>query len=427
MHIFNCFATLRTLYNPFHKLGRYLSTNGRDGPLKNIKVLDLTRIVAGPYCSMILADLGADVIKIERPGTGDEARKWGPPFINDTDETCYFMCLNRNKRSVCVDMKSQEGKDIILKLSTKCDVLIENFVPGTLNKLGLGYEDIKRISPHLIYCSITGYGSRGPYKNRPGYDVIAASYGGLMSITGPRNGPPCKVGVAVTDIATGLYAHGAILAALLERAATGKGQKIDCNLLSTQVASLINIGANYLNAGEVGEKWGSSHVSIVPYRAYATLDNKFITIGSGSDMQFQNLCEKLEIKALSHNNLYKSNKDRVANRESLDSILEAKFKTKTLEEWLVILEGASFPYGPVNDMAQVFEDEHIKDIGLVKEIKHPKAGSVKVVGPPVEFSMSTNSVYSPPPLLGQHTEEVLADVLGYSKEEIEELKNKNIV
>lgn len=420
-------TVFRKIYNAVKYHGVKYSTEKREGPLTNVKVLDLTRIVAGPYCTMILGDLGAEIIKVERPGTGDESRKWGPPYVNNTNETCYFVCLNRNKKSICIDLKTKEGREVVLELSKKCDVLVENYVPGVLNKLGLGYEDVEKVSPHIIYCSLTGYGSKGPYKNRPGYDVIAASIGGLMSITGPQDGPPCKVGVAMTDIATGLYAHGAILAALIAKQKTGKGQKIDCNLLSTQLACLINIGSNYLNAGEEGQKWGSSHVSIVPYRVFETLDNEYLTIGGGSDMQFADLCKKLKLNELPNDEKFKSNKDRVANRKLLETILEERFKSKSLNDWLEILEGSTFPYGPVNKMSQAFNDRHVKDIGLVKEVTHPIAGTVKMVGPPVEYSWSKNEVSSPPPVLGQHTNEVLQNILGYSAEKIEELKKNRIV
>ena len=386
-----------------------------EGPLKNIRILDLTRIVAGPYCTMILGDLGADIIKIEKLGSGDETRRWGPPFVNDTTETCYFVGLNRNKKSVCIDLKVQEGKEIIMNLSKKCDVLIENFVPGKLNKLGLGYEDVKKVSPHIVYCSLTGYGWKGPYKQKPGYDVIAASYGGLLSITGPENGPPCKPGVAMTDIATGLYAHGAILAALFQRLKTGQGQHIDCNLFSTQLACLINIGSNYLNAGQEGKKWGNSHASIVPYRSYETSDAEYLTIGAGSDSQFEELCNRLEITFISEceKSKYKKNSDRVLNRVELDNIIQNKIMEKSLKEWLIILEGSSFPFGPVNKISQVFNDKHIKEINLIKEVNHDIAGKIKMVGPPVEFSNSPNNVCLPPPILGEHTVEVLKNILNY--------------
>nr|CAD7442676.1 unnamed protein product [Timema bartmani] len=319
-------------------------------PLAGLKVIDLTRIVAGPYCTMILGDLGAEVIKVEVPGTGDEARKWGPPFVKDSKDTCYFAALNRNKKSICVNLKSKKGQELVYDLARQCDVLVENYVPGKLRQFLLDYESVQTVAPHLVYCSLTGFGPKGPYSKRPGYDVIAASMGGLLNITGPKEGEPCKVGVAVTDIATGLYAHGAIMAALLQRARTGRGQKIDCNLLSTQIACLINVGSNYLNAG-----------------------------------------------------------------------LEAR--QKTLSDWLDILEGAPFPYGPVNNIAQVFADPHVQELGLVKQMEHPTTGTIyKVVGPPVGFSEGVNAVRLPPPMLGEHTEQVLTQLLGYSQDRIHSLK-----
>jgi len=396
-------------------------------PLSNVRVLDLTRIVAGPYCTMILGDMGAEILKIENPDGGDEARKWGPPFVDSTSESCYFICLNRNKKSICIDLKKAEGLKIVNELAEKCDVLVENYVPGKLEKLGLGYEEVAGINPRLVYCSITGYGQDGPYKNRPGYDVIASSIGGLMNITGPYDGEPCKVGVAMTDIATGLYAHGAILSALYQRTHTGIGQKIDCNLLSTQLACLINIGSNYLNAGVEGGRWGSSHPSIVPYRTYKSKDGRYITIGAGSDLQFQDLLKKLDIADVITDTRFKTNKDRIKNREILDEMLMRTFGEKNLNDWEKILENASFPWGPVNSLEQAFNDEHVKDIGIVKTLEHPVAGEVKVVGPAVQFSGAANLVRSSPPTLGQHTQEVLGEILGFSEEVIGDLKKKKII
>lgn len=321
-------------------------------PLNGIRVLDLTRIVAGPYCTMILGDLGAEILKVERPGDGDEARKWGPPFFEGTQESTYFMSVNRNKKSVCINLK--RGKNIIYDLAQTCDVLVENYVPGKLDSIGLGYEDIAKIAPRLIYCSLTGYGSQGPYANRPGYDVIAASLGGLLHITGPKDGPPCKVGVAMTDLATGLYAHGAIMAALLQRSKINKGQWIQCNLLSTQVASLINIASNYLNGNKEASRWGSEHESIVPYEAFPTKDG-FMTVGTGSDLQFLELIKRLQLTELINNNKFKNNTARVKNRMELLQILRDVFKKKTNQEWSAIFEGASFPYGAVNNIKEVNE------------------------------------------------------------------------
>ncbi|XP_043275213.1 succinate--hydroxymethylglutarate CoA-transferase [Venturia canescens] len=393
-------------------------------PLDGVRVLDLTRIVAGPYCTMILGDLGAEILKIERPGTGDESRHWGPPFFEGTQESTYFASVNRNKKSICIDLK--RGRDIIYELAKKSDVLVENYVPGKLSKMGLGWEEMKRVAPQLVYCSLTGYGTSGPYSQRPGYDVIAASIGGLLHITGPKDGNPCKVGVAMTDLATGLYAHGAIMAALLQRSKTQQGQWIQCNLLSTQVASLINVASNYLNAGKEATRWGSEHESIVPYEAFPTKDG-FMTVGTGSDAQFLALLERMGLQELAENPKFFNNTLRVKYREELLAILREKFKTKTNEEWSEIFLNAPYPYGPINTIGQVFEDPHIKHIGLVEELPHSTVGSVRVVGPPVKYSYAKNAARSAPPTLGQHTHEVLKNLLNYNDETINGLIKYKIV
>lgn len=427
MKFINEFANKQLKY-----LGKYSLNNRRcycnspNNILEGIKVIDMTRIIAGPFCTMILGDLGAEIIKIEKPGSGDEARKWGPPFINNTSESCYFLSVNRNKKSICVDLKSQEGKEIIYELAKCSDILVENYVPGTLDNLKLGYDDLKGIAPQLIYCSITGYGSKGPYMKRPGYDVIAQSVGGLLNITGPIDGEPVKVGVAVTDIATGLYAHGAILAALVHKTKTGKGQKIDCDLLSTQIASLINIGSNYLNSGKEAQRWGTAHESLVPYQMFKTADG-YLTVGAGSDLQFKDLCEKIERKDLSSDPKYKSNALRVENRKELTGILETILRTKTNKEWMDIFVESSFPCGPVNKLNEVFSDPHVKSIDLVKTLEHPKMGKINIVGPPVKYSDALNEVRSPPPLLGEHTENVLKNCLKYNEEKINHLKRKKVI
>ncbi|KAG8269283.1 hypothetical protein J6590_004577 [Homalodisca vitripennis] len=375
---------------------------------------------------MVLGDLGAEVFKIEQPGSGDEARKWGPPYVQGSNTTCYFVCLNRNKKSVCVNLKTTEGIKVIHDLAKVSDVLIENYVPGKLSSLGIGYEDLKEIAPRLIYLSLTGYGPRGPYSRRPGYDVIAASIGGLLDITGPEGGDPCKPGVAMTDLATGLFAHGAILAALLQRNKTGLGQKIDCNLLSTQVASLINIGSNYLNAGKEAKRWGTAHESIVPYETFATADG-FLTVGGGSNQQFKSLCEKINMPHLFKDSRFVDNISRVKNREALITELKKCFAKQTTADWLKVLEGSSFPYGQVNRVSQVFSDEHIQAIELVKDVELSDGAQVKVVGPPVEYSGSKNAVRSPPPMLGEHTEQVLSQVLNYPRDKIRLLREQGHV
>ncbi|GAB0098554.1 CoA-transferase family III [Sergentomyia squamirostris] len=395
-----------------------------EAPLSGIRVLDLTRIVAGPYCTMILADLGADVIKVEKPGTGDESRLWGPPFLENSGDSVYFMAANRNKRSVCIDLK--QGRSVVEDLTRKCDILVENYVPGKLKAFGLDYNSLRQINRGLIYCSITGYGGRGPYVNRPGYDVIAASMGGLIHITGAEDGAPAKVGVAMTDIATRLYAHGAILAALLSRQKTGKGQKIDVDLLSTQVSCLINVASNYLNAGLEAKRWGTAHSSIVPYQAFKTTSG-YLTIGAGSDAHFKSLCDLLEIPEIAENPKFLTNKLRVRNRKELIDVLEGIFAGKSTAEWMEQLRNAPFPLAPINSIQEVFEDEHVKAIGLVKRVPHPVAGSVRVVGPPVVYSDAENSVRTAPPTLGQHTDIILQEVLGYSEETIKDLREKNII
>lgn len=308
-------------------------------------------------------------------------------------------------------------------MAKKCDVLVENYVPGKLNEMGLGYEDLKKIAPGLIYCSITGYGSSGPYSQRPGYDVIASSMGGLLHITGSKDGPPAKVGVAMTDIATGLYAHGAILAALLQRQKTGRGQKIDADLFSTQVSCLINVASNYLNANQEAKRWGTEHSSIVPYQSFKT-STGFLTVGAGSDEQFKSLCKYLNIPEESR---FETNKKRVENREILIKKLSEIFINKSSADWMELFENAPFPVGPVNSMKEVFSDEHIKEIGLVKTLEHPTDGDIRVVGPPVIYSEAKNTARTAPPLLGQHTDEVLQNMLGLNLETISDLRKNKII
>lgn len=403
--------------------GNFYSTDsGNKFPLSGIRVMDLTRVVAGPYCTMLLGDLGAEILKIEEPGVGDQTRQWGPFFGNSKQATAYFVSLNRNKKSVCIDLK--RGKEIIYDLAQKSDVLIENYVPGKLATYGLNYEEIRKIAPHLIYCSLTGYGYKGPYRNRPGYDVIAASYGGLLDITGPEDGPPCRSGVALTDISTGLYAHGAIMAALIQRSRTKMGQWIQCDLLSTQIANLINVGSAYLNANQEAKKWGSALDSIVPYEAFKT-KNGWFTVGTGSDAQFKDLMKRMKLDELIEK--YEKNATRVKKRNELLEILRRVFNDKTNDEWSEIFQGATFPYAPVNNMKNAFDDVHIKEIGLVKEVEIPDEGRVKIVGPAVNFSDSRNEIRSPPPKLGQNTHEVMRDILQYSEDSIDNFLKQGII
>ncbi|XP_041366278.1 succinate--hydroxymethylglutarate CoA-transferase-like isoform X2 [Gigantopelta aegis] len=385
----------------------HCSTSSADGPLVGVRVLDLSRILAGPYCTMILGDLGADIIKVEKPGKGCDSRSWGPPFCGT--ESAYFLCVNRNK-----------------KLSKLSDILIENYLPGQLDKMGLGYDHLRVDSPHLIYCSLTGYGQSGPYVKRSGYDIIAAGLGGLMHITGPPDGEPCKVGVAMTDLATGLYAYGSILAAYIHRQKTGRGQHIQCNLLSTQVASLVNIASNYLNADMDAKRYGTAHESIVPYQAFKTSDG-YLIVGAGNRKHFEIIAKLLGISSLSKDPRYLDNQKRVANREPLLKMMSDIFLTKTTKQWMKIFDGSGIPYGPINNMKETFSDPQVIHNGMIQEMQHPTAGTIRVPGPAVKFTGSPTVFPTPPPTLGQHTDCVLHDLLGYSHAQVDELRQRGIV
>eukprot|EP00736_Rhodelphis_marinus_P010308 Rmarinus@m.22168 len=387
-------------------LGRYSSTVA--GPLDGVKVLDLTRVLAGPFCTMGLGDMGADVVKIESPDGGDMTRTWGPPFAGG--ESAYFMCVNRNKRSVVLDLKTSDGRSMLRRLAQESDILIENFLPGTMDRLGLGYESLRKSNKRLIYATITGYGQSGPYSHKPGYDVIVSAVGGLMSLTGEERGGPVKVGVAVTDVMTGMNVKSGILAALLSRNASGVGQRVDCSLLETQVSSLVNIASNYLIGGREGRRWGTAHESIVPYQAFRTSDG-YILVGAANNAQFARLCSGLEYDHLCRDPRFDSNANRVTNRNALVDILSEIFSKQTTDEWLNDLESTGIPIGRINNMEQTFSHPQILHNGMVVEMEHPTAGRVRLVGPPVKFSETPCTVRRPPPLLGQHTDEVIQEWL----------------
>ncbi|KAM8765855.1 succinyl-CoA:glutarate CoA-transferase isoform 2-T2 [Rhynchonycteris naso] len=325
-------------------------------PLEGVKILDLTRILAGPFATMNLGDLGAEVIKVERPGTGDETRAWGPPFLGT--ESTYFLSVNRNKKSIAVNIKDPKGVKIIKELAAVCDVFVENYVPGKLSAMGLGYEDIDKIAPHIVYCSITGYGQTGPLSQRAGYDAVASALSGMMHITGPEDGDPVRPGVAMTDLATGLYAYGAIMAGLIQRHKTGKGLFIDCNLLSSQVACLTQVAANYLIGQKEAKRWGTAHGSIVPYQAFKTKDG-YLVVGAGNNQQFATMCKILNLPELIDDCKYKSNHLRVQNRKELIKILSARFEEELTDMWLCLFEGSKIPYGPINNMKNVFAEPQI--------------------------------------------------------------------
>ncbi|XP_036280384.1 succinate--hydroxymethylglutarate CoA-transferase isoform X1 [Pipistrellus kuhlii] len=393
-------------------------------PLEGIKVLDLTRVLAGPFATMNLADLGAEVIKVERPGAGDDTRTWGPPFVGT--ESTYFLSVNRNKKSIAVNIKDPKGVKIIKELAAVCDVFVENYVPGKLSAMGLGYEEIDKIAPHIVYCSITGYGQTGPLSQRAGYDAVASAVSGLMHITGPEDGDPVRPGVAMTDLATGLYACGAIMAGLIQRYKTGKGLFIDCNLLSSQVACLTQVAANYLIGQQEAKRWGTAHGSIVPYQAFKTKDG-YLVVGAGNNQQFATVCKILNLPELIDDCKYKTNHLRVQNRKELIKILSARFEEEMTSKWLHLFEGSKVPYGPINNMKNVFEEPQVLHNGLIMEMKHPTVGKISVPGPAVRYSKFKMSEARPPPLLGQHTTHILKEALRYDDRTIAELLRTGVV
>ena len=412
-------------------------------PLKGIRVLDLTRVLAGPFSTQLLGDLGAEIIKIEHPNDGDMTRCWGPPFTAKGNESAYFLSANRNKKSVTVDMNSDEGQTILHELAMKSDVLCENFVPDTLSKYNMDYNYIhKKINPNLIYCSITGFSSIGPYSHRAGYDVIVQAMGGLMDITGDES--PAKTGVALIDIITGLYAHSSILAALRSRDMDSNsiGQKIDVNLFDSCITSLANIAMSYLisNGDVVPTRMGTAHPQIVPYQAFKTKnDNEFFVIGAGTDAAFAKMCKYMQIndgdgkqdifETLAHNQHFFSNAQRVKNRKELIDILEKRFKTKTLDEWCEIFDKSGLPHAPVNSLQRAFDDKHMKSKEIIQYIEHNTAGKIPLMRLPVEYSKDKeiNKIKLPPPTLGQHTREVLSQILGYDDAWITSLANKGVI
>jgi len=402
------------------------------GPLSGICVLDLSRILAGPWASQCLADLGADVIKIERPDEGDDTRTWGPPFFGDKDDqlSAYFMSANRGKRSLALDITTPEGQDIVRRLAEKSDILIENFKVDGLKKYGLDYTSLKALNPGLIYCSITGFGHSGPYKHRPGYDLMIQGLGGMMSITGKPDdepgGGPIRAGVAVTDLFTGMYSTVGITAALYHRSQTGEGQHIDMGLLDTQVAVLANQGMSYLVSGKSPERQGNSHPSIVPYQSFATKDGHMI-LAVGNDGQFARFCGVAGLSDLVADPRFSTNPARVNNREALIPILAVSIGEKTTSEWTEILAAANVPGGPINDIENVFADAQVKARGIQASIDLPNGGTMPMVANPIHFSDTEISYNRPPPKVGQHTAEVLQEMLALSATEIAALKSSRII
>lgn len=399
--------------------------------LEGLRVLDITRALAGPYCCMMLGDFGADVIKVELPGRGDESRNWGPPFVGDPyeiypGESAYFMAINRNKRSITVNLKSSEGQEIIKRIAGKSDVLVENYRTGTLEKMGLGYEDLRALNPRLIYCSISGYGRTGPYADRPGYDFIIQAEGGIMGVTGPKEGPPHRVGLSIIDITTGMFASTAILAALHARELTGEGQLIDVSLLDTSVALLANVASNYLVGGTEPSRMGNAHLNIAPYEVFRARDRWF-TLGAANARQWDRLCEVIGQPELKNDPRFITNKDRVVNRAALAKILNDAFSKRDANEWLTKLREADIPCGLINNIKDVFDHPQAAVRGFKVETEHPTAGLVGLPGFPYKMSQTPAKLHRPPPLLGEHTEEVLTGLLGYSAEQVALLKERKVI
>lgn len=405
------------------------------GVLSNIRVLDLSRVLAGPWASQTLADLGAEVIKIERPGTGDDTRGWGPPYLRDQDgkdttEAAYFLAVNRGKQSVTLNVSKPEGQEIIRRLVKESDVFIENYKVGDMARYGLSYEDLKKINPRLVYCSVTGFGQDGPMAPLPGYDFIVQGIGGLMSITGERDdlpgGGPQKVGVAVADVMTGLYATIAILGALRHRDATGVGQHIDMALLDVQVATIANMNLNYLASGVIPKRQGNAHANIVPYQVFKASDGDLV-IAVGNDSQFAKLCSIIGCPELAADERYAANANRVRNREVLVPMLQDILLKKTVAEWITAIEPEGVPCGPINNLAQVFEHPQVRHRGLKIELPHPTGGTTPLVANPIKFSATPIQYEKAPPLLGQHTKEILSTLGGLSETDMAQLSARGII
>jgi crotonobetainyl-CoA:carnitine CoA-transferase CaiB-like acyl-CoA transferase len=409
--------------------------------LDGIRVLDLSRVLAGPWCTQTLADLGADVIKIERPGSGDDTRTWGPPFLKDaqggeTAEAAYYLGTNRNKRSVTCDISQPEGQALVRELVPLCDVFVENFKVGDMARYGLDYDSLKALNPRLVYCSVTGFGQTGPYRERAGYDYAIQGMGGLMSITGERDdlegGGPQKVGVAVADLFTGMYATVAILAALRHAERTGQGQVVDMALLDAQVAMLANLGANYLVSGKVPGRSGNAHQNIVPYQVFETApaadgSKDHIILAVGNDGQFVKFCEVAGRPELAQDPRFSRNQDRVRNRAVLVPLLEAVMKQRGKPQWLAALEAAKVPCGAINNLAEVFDDPQVRERGMVHSWQHPLKDGLKLVASPIKLSATPVRTDLAPPLLGQHTDEVLGELLHRTPAQLAQLKDRKVV
>lgn len=400
-------------------------------PLNGIRILDITRALAGPYCTMMLGDLGADVIKVERPGVGDETRGWGPPFVgepygNYPGESAYFIAANRNKRSITVNIQSREGQDILRKLAGVCDVLVENYRTGDLDKLGLGYAEMHVLNPRLIYCSVSGYGRTGPYADRPGYDAVLQAEGGMMSITGSVEGPQSRVGIPIIDITSGMFASTAILAALRARDVTGEGQLVDISLFDSHLALLTNVASNYLVGGKPPKRLGNAHPNLVPYDSFQARDSWFV-LGVANEKQWGILCDVLNRPEWKTDSRFETNRRRVENRSILAEELNKIFSRQNADHWLEQLVKAGLPCGRINTVPEVFDLPHARARDMILESEHASAGTLKLPGFPYKFSSTPAAIQKPPPMLGEHTEEVLKGLLNFSAEDVAALKDKGAI
>ena len=392
--------------------------------LEGIRVLDLTRALAGPFCTLMLGDYGADVIKIEIPGAGDDTRHWGPPFIGD--ESAYFLSINRNKRSLTLNFKEEKAREIFLKLVESSDVVVENFTPGVMGRFGLEYETVKRANPGIIYCSISGFGQDGPYQSRPAYDQIMQGISGLMSITGEPEGEPEKIGVAVTDIGAGMWAAFAVMSALYRREQDGQGQYIDISMLDAQVAWLTYQAGYFFAYGRAPQRLGKAHPTLVPYQAFMAKDGKYFNVAVGSERLWERFCQAVKREDLKDHPDYATNGVRVENRAALAPLLQEYFLTREADEWVADLQANSVPAGPINDLADVFSDPQVLHRDMFLEIPHPTLGSVKQTGLPIKFSRTPGGLDRHPPLLGEHNRAILSD-LGYSDSEVDDLAAKSVI
>ena len=400
-------------------------------PLENIRVLDLSRAMAGPFCTMMLGDLGAEVIKAELPETGDESRAWGPPFVGKAygpypGESAYYISINRNKLGITVNLKNPEGQEIIRRLAAISDVVIENYRTGVLEKMGLGYDDLHKLNLRLVYCSISGYGRNGPQADRPGYDAILQAEGGIMSISGPVEGPPSRVGVSIIDISTGMFSATAILAALRVRDITGEGQLVDMSLLDSNVALLANIASNYLIGGKDPRRFGNAHPNLIPYEAFQARDRWFV-LGVANYRQWASMCQVIGHLELKDDPRFITNSNRLANRDALTKIISEAFLTRDADEWLIELEEVGIPCGSINTIPEVFNGPQAEARNLSLTVEHSSAGPIKVPGFPYKFSQTPAEVHLPPPTLGEHNEKVLTELLGYSVEDIVRLREQGVI